>query len=68
MASATTVKVSRTTLIELEKLRDKMKTHSLDEAIRALIRKHRQELLREAFGSDRGKIKPFTEADRGEGR
>jgi hypothetical protein len=23
-------------------------------------------LLREAFGSDRGKIKPFTEGDRGE--
>lgn len=68
MASATTVKVSRTTLIELEKLRDKMKTRSLDEAIRVLIRKHRQEVLREAFGSDRGKIKSFTEADRGEDR
>jgi len=68
MASATTVKVSRTTLIELEKLRDNLKTHSLDEAIRALIKKHKQEVLREAFGSDRGKIKAFTEADRGEDR
>jgi len=66
MGSATTVKVSRTTLLELEKLRDKLKTRSLDAAIRALIKKHRQELLREAFGSDRGKIKSFTEADRGE--
>jgi len=68
MGSATTVKVSRTTLLELEKLRDKLKKNSLDEAIRALIGKHRQELLREAFGSDRGRIKSFTEVDRGEDR
>ncbi|MGP8070757.1 MAG: VapB-type antitoxin [Candidatus Bathyarchaeia archaeon] len=68
MASATTVKVSRTTLLELEKLRDKINARSLDDAISRLIKKHRQEILREAFGSDRGKIKPFTEADRGEDR
>jgi predicted CopG family antitoxin len=66
MDSTTTVKVSRTTLAELEKLRDKLKSRSMDEAIKALIKRHRQEVLREAFGSDRGKIKPFTEADRGE--
>lgn len=66
MGSATTVKVSRTTLAELEKLRDKLRTRSLDDAIKALIKKHRQEVLREAFGSDYGKIKPFTERDRGE--
>ena len=68
MASATTVKVSRTTLLELEKLRDKIKARSLDDAISRLIKKHRQEILREAFGSDRGKIRSFTETDRGEGR
>jgi len=68
MGSATTVKVSRTTLLELERLRDKLKTRSLDAAIKALIKKHRQEVLRDALGSDRGKIKSFTERDRGEDR
>lgn len=38
----------------------------MDDAIRALIKKHKQEVLREAFGADRGRIKPFTEHDRGE--
>lgn len=66
MGSATTVKVSRTTLTELEKLRDKLKARSLDDAIRALIRKHRHEVLREALGADRGRIRSFTEEDRGE--
>ncbi|MGA3297039.1 MAG: VapB-type antitoxin [Candidatus Bathyarchaeia archaeon] len=68
MASATTVKVSRTTLNELERLRNQLKAHSLDEAIRALIQKHRAELLRKALGVDRGTIHPFTETDRGEDR
>jgi len=68
MGTATTVKVSRNTLVELEKLRDKLKSRSLDEAIRALIKKHRQEVLRDAFGSDRGKLKPVAERDRGEDR
>jgi predicted CopG family antitoxin len=68
MGSATTVKVSRTTLAELEKLRNKLRSRSLDDAIKALIKKHRQEVLREAFGSDRRRITPFTENDRGEDR
>ncbi len=66
--SATTVKVSRSTLSELEKLRDELKARSLDEAIRALIRRHRMSALREALGADRGRIRAFTEEDRGEGR
>ncbi len=66
MGSATTVKVSRTTLNELEKLRDKLRAGSLDEAIRTLIKRHRHEVLREAFGADRGRIRSFTEEDRGE--
>lgn len=41
MPSSTTVKVSRTTLAQLEKLREELKTDSLEDAIRALIRKHR---------------------------
>ena len=68
MASATTVKVSKTTVNELERLRNQLKAHSHDEAIRTLIKKHRAELLRKALGVDRGTIQPFTEEDRGEDR
>lgn len=45
-----------------------MKVRSLDAAIKALIKKHRTEILREVFGGDRGKIRPFSEDDRGEDR
>jgi hypothetical protein len=62
------VKVSRNTLTELEKLRDRLKVRSLDEAIAALIRRHRMDALRAALGADKGRVKPFTEADRGEDR
>lgn len=65
---STTVKVSRTTLTELEKLRDELDVRSLDEAIEALIRRHRTTALRAALGADKGRIRPFTEADRGEDR
>jgi hypothetical protein len=68
MASATTVKVSKRTLNELERLRNQLKAHSHDEAIRALIKRHRAEVLRKALGADRGTIQPFTEEDRGEDR
>ena len=66
--ASTTVKVSRNTLTELEKLRDQLNAGSLDEAIDTLIRRHRIATLRAALGADRGKVKPFTEADRGEDR
>jgi hypothetical protein len=66
MGSATTVKVSRNTLSELERLRTQLKARSLDEAIRALIKKHRAEALREVLGADRGRVRVFTAADRGE--
>jgi len=68
MGSATTVKVSKGTLQELEKLRDKLGAPSLDQAIRTLIKRHRHDVLREAFGSDRGRVGHFTEEDRGEDR
>ena len=67
-ASSTTVKVSRTTLNELERLRNGLKVASLDAAISILIKRHRREILREAFGSDRGKLRSFSEDDRGEDR
>lgn len=68
MKSATTVKVSKATVAELEKLRHKLGAKSLDEAIRALIRKERMEIIDEALGADKGRINRFTEEDRGEGR
>lgn len=68
MGSATTVKVSRTTLNELQKLRSKLRARSLDDTIRALIKRHRHEVLREALSADRGRIGSFTEEDRGEDR
>lgn len=66
--ASTTVKVSRNTLTELEKLRDQLEVHSLDDAIRALIRRHRVATLRAALGADKGKVGAFTEDDRGEDR
>lgn len=66
--SSTTIKVSKSTVAELEKLREQLNTRSLDETVRLLIRKHGMDALREALGADRGKIRPFTEEDRGEDR
>jgi predicted RNA binding protein with dsRBD fold (UPF0201 family) len=66
MSSATTVKVSKATLSELEKLREQLNARSLDEAIRSLIKRHRLQLLQVALGADKGKIRAFTEEDRGE--
>jgi hypothetical protein len=68
MGSITTVKVSKTTLEELERLRDQLKAHSHDETIKALLKKHRAEALRGALGADREAVWPFTEKDRGEDR
>ncbi|MCP8308554.1 MAG: VapB-type antitoxin [archaeon] len=65
---STTVKISRNTLIELEKLKEELKTRSLDEAIKMLIKRYRSQILNEAFGVDRGRVRPFTEEDRGEER
>ena len=44
--ASTTVKVSRDTLVELEKLREELKARSLDEAITTLIRRHRMDFFK----------------------
>ncbi len=62
------MKVSKGTLSELERLRDELKARSLEEAIKALIRRHRTAALLEVLGADRGKVRSFTEEDRGEDR
>lgn len=66
--SDTTVKISRNTLSELERLREEFSAKSIDETVRVLIRERRRRLLAGVFGSDKGRLSSFTEEDRGEDR
>lgn len=68
MSGTTTVRVSKTTLEMLERLRNKMNAKTLDEAIRLFIARGRKMKIDEAFGLDKSRIKPFSEEDRGEDR
>ena len=68
MTKSTTVRVSRDTLEMLERLRERMEAGTLDEAIKLLIVRQRKITIIQAFGLDRGRIKPFSEEDRGEDR
>ena len=45
-----------------------MNVKNLDEDIQRLIVEWRMKMLNEAFGLDRGRMRPFTEEDRGEDR
>ena len=65
---STTVKVSRQTARKLSSLQRSLKTRSLDETVDLLVKQHRKELIKQVFGADRGRIKPFSEEDRGEDR
>ncbi len=64
----TTIRVSKKTVESLENLREKLKAESLDETIQALMRRQRKIILDKAFCVDQGKMKSFTEGDRGEDR
>jgi hypothetical protein len=68
MRETTTIRVSKSTLKMLEKLRQKLRASTLDETIRLFITWQRIQRLDETFGVDKGKIKPFSEEDRGEDR
>jgi len=68
MKESTTIKVLKDTSRLLEDLRAKMNARNLDEVVQRLIAEWRMKMLDEAFGLDRGKVKPFTEGDRGEDR
>ena len=64
MASTdTSLRISRETLRALEQLRATFGTQSADETIRKLLRERRSRALSWMFGSGRGRISPFTEAD-----
>jgi hypothetical protein len=60
----TSVRVSRETLRDLERLRLTFKVRTSDEAIRKLIRERRSRALDRLIGSGKGILPPFTEADR----
>jgi hypothetical protein len=68
VASDTTVKISRDTLSNLERLREEMKARSIDETIMTLIKSHRRKILADIFGADKGRVRPLTDEDRGEDR
>ena len=68
MGETTTIRVSRKTLETLERLREKLEAESLDETIQSLIKKQRKIAVDKSFGLDKGKLRSFTEEDRGEDR
>jgi len=45
-----------------------MKARSIDETVMALIKSHRRKILATVFGADKGRVRPFTDEDRGEDR
>jgi hypothetical protein len=59
----TSVRVSRSTLAELERFRGAIRASTLDDAIHSLLMMKRKELLAEIYGSARG-VRPFRESDR----
>ncbi len=64
MATAeTSVRVSRSTLAELERFRRAIQAGSLDAAIRSLLLLKRKELVAQIYGSAKG-ARPFRESDR----
>ena len=68
MNETTTIRVSKKTARVLEDLRKKLGAESLDEAIQALVKRQRKAILDSSFGVDKGRVKPFSEGDRGEDR
>jgi hypothetical protein len=65
MATAdTSVRVSKQTLIELERLKEVFHTRTAEETIRKLVRERRSHALHRMLGSGRGVVSRFVEEDR----
>ena len=60
----TSVRVSRETLAELDRLRAVFHTRTADETIRRLVRERRSRALNRMLGSGKGTVSQFTEEDR----
>ncbi|MGA7861756.1 MAG: hypothetical protein WCB19_07860 [Thermoplasmata archaeon] len=63
-AAITSVRVSRETLAELLRFKEAMGAGTADEALRVLLKRRRSDLTAALYGSARGRLRPFTEADR----
>lgn len=59
----TSIRVSRSTLSELERFRKALRTRTADETIKSLMRLRRRELIARVYGSARLST-PFRETDR----
>jgi superfamily I DNA and RNA helicase len=68
MNDTTTIRVSKKTAQALENLREKLDAQNLDETIQLLVKKQRKAALTKGFGTAKNRLKPYTEADRGEDR
>jgi DNA-binding MurR/RpiR family transcriptional regulator len=68
MNDTTTIRVSKKTAQALENLREKLDAQNLDETIQLLVKKQRKAALTKCFGIAKNRLKPYTEADRGEDR
>jgi len=63
-APDSSVRVSRQTLAELDRLREVFQTRSADETIRKLVAERRSRALGRMLGSGKGRVAKFTEKDR----
>jgi hypothetical protein len=59
-----TIRVSKQTLLELQRLGGLFATQSVDATIRRLIKERRSAALSRIMGSGKGIVSRFTEADR----
>jgi len=66
--SVTTMRISKSTLKELESLKEKLGADTLEDVIQHLLRERRRRVIRSVFGKDADRISPFSEEDRGEDR
>lgn len=66
--SASTMRISKRTLRELEELKQKLGAVTLEDVIQHLLKERRRRKIRSVFGKDASRISHFTEADRGEDR
>ncbi len=66
-ASSITVRLSRHTKAELERLQKALGTTTVDETMREVLKMQRRTVIRRLSGSLRGRVRPFSEADRVDG-
>ena len=58
------IRVSHETVRDLERLRQVFHTRTTEDTLRKLIRERRSAALWRVLGSGKGRLRPFTEAER----